>query len=831
MHAWFLTQPLLGVLLCGVVLLVLGFFGVPGFAWTVASVLLAFTWGAPWWLLVAIGAIGAALSFPPVRRVVATGPVMGIMRALKFLPAISDTEREALEAGTVWADGELFSGRPNMAKLVSENYPNLTADEQAFLDGPVERICALCDDWDVIQRRDLSPEVWQALKDDGFFGLLIPTEYGGRGFSAEAKSRIIAKLSSRSGTLGITVMVPNSLGPAELLLHHGTQEQRDHWLPRLATGQEIPCFALTEPNAGSDAGSMTSHGDVFRGEDGELYLRLTWSKRYITLAAISTVLGLAFKLRDPDNLLGKGTNPGITCALVPSDTPGVVLGRRHDPLGVPFYNCPTEGHDVVVPVSTIIGGAEGAGRGWQMLMEALSAGRGIALPASSTATAKNLSRIAGAYAAVRQQFGMSIGNFEGIAEPLARLGSSAYVLEAARRYTCGAIDSGQKPAVVTAMAKYSFTETARHCINDAMDILGGAAISRGPRNLLSNAYFAAPISITVEGANILTRTLMIFGQGAVRSHPFAYKEIRAMEERDLTGFDQAFWGHVGHVVQNTCRAKVMWLTRGMVASSPVSGPTARYWKKLGWTSSTFATLADTAMAGLGGNLKRREALTGRFADIFVEMYLITAVLRRFEAEGQRKEDLPFVRYSLDAAFGRVQNSFEALLANLSIPGIGWVFKWPVRFMLRLNPIGRAPGDEITVAVAALMQAPGEQRERLFGGLYMPQAPTEHLRRLESAFELCVAAAPAVKKVKRAMHKKKLERGPILGALDRAVELAVIDASEASAIRASEAARDDAVAVDSFSLDEYLETAHEPESASSADERDERDERDEGQPAA
>lgn len=820
MHAWFLSNaPILGLVLSAVLLLALGFVGAPGIAWTLGVAALAVLWGAPIWAVAAIVVVGAVLSFPPIRRSVATRPIMGIMRALKFLPVISDTEREALEAGTVWADGELFSGRPDVDRLVRENYPELTEEERAFLDGATERVCELCDDWDVMQRRDLPPAVWRALKDEGFFGLLIPKEYGGLGFSAEAKSRIIAKLSSRSGTLGITVMVPNSLGPAELLLHHGTQEQRDHWLPRLARGEEIPCFALTEPNAGSDAGSMTSRGEVFKGDDGELYLRLNWSKRYITLAAISTVLGMAFKLKDPENLLGQGTDLGITCALVPSDAPGVVLGRRHDPLGVPFYNCPTTGEDVIVPVAAIIGGAAGAGRGWQMLMEALSAGRGIALPSSSTATAKNLSRIAGAYSTVRQQFGLSIGNFEGIAEPLARLGSSAYVLEAARRFTCGAIDAGQKPAVVTAMAKYSFTETNRRCINDAMDVLGGAAISRGPRNLVAHAYYAAPISITVEGANILTRTLMIFGQGAVRSHPFAYREIVAMEKNDVQGFDAAFWGHVGHVIQNTCRAKVMWMTRGLLASSPVEGPTSSYWKRLGWVSSTFATLADFSMAGLGGELKRREALTGRFADIFVEMYLITAVLRRFEADGRPTEDLPFVRFSLDSAFGRIQQSFEGLCANLSIPFVGWIFKYPVRFWLRVNPMGRMPGDEATVRVADLLQKPGAQRERLFGELYLSDDPSDALRRLESAFEACVAAAEPTKKVKRAMRSKKLERGPLVPSLDRAVELAVITSDEAETIRAAEAARDDAIQVDDFTLDEYLRTAHVAEGGA------------EGQPAA
>ncbi|MEZ5977040.1 MAG: acyl-CoA dehydrogenase [Planctomycetota bacterium] len=806
MHGWYLSHLVIGVVSTPIVLLALGYVGARAIPWTVGALALGFLWGLPWWALLVVAAIGAVTAFVPLRRRVVTQPVMSFMRAMKFLPVISRTEREALEAGTVWVDGELFGGRPDVHRLAKEPLTELTPEEQAFLDDQVERVCAMTSDWDVFQHRDLPQDVWRTLREEGFFGLLIPREYQGRGFSAEAKSRIIAKLSSRCGPLGITVMVPNSLGPAELLLHHGTQEQRDHWLPRLAKGIEVPCFALTEPNAGSDAGSMTSHGEVFRGDDGELYLRLTWRKRYITLAAISTVLGLAFKLHDPNEFLGKGKDPGITCALIPTNTPGVVLGERHDPLGVPFYNCPTSGDDVVVPVSAIIGGAAGAGRGWQMLMECLSAGRGIALPASSTASAKGFARIAGAYSLVRQQFGVSIGAFEGIAEPLSRIGAAAYELEAARRFTTSGIDAGHKPAVITALLKYCATETSRRVTNDTMDILGGAAISRGPRNLVAHAYFAQPISITVEGANILTRTLMIFGQGAIRSHPYAYKEIRAMEERDVAGFDAAFFGHVGHVVRNLSRSIVLTLTRGALAPSPVSGPTARYWRKLGWTSATFATLADFAMAGLGGNLKRKEALSGRFADMFVEMYLATAVLRRFEADGRPREDLPFVRLALDHSFARVQRAMEGLLTNLTIPGMRWFFAGPVRWLHRLAPIGTEPTDELAQRVAELLQEPGPQRERLFGQLYMPTSETEPVRALETAFEKVHAAHPVVHKVKKAMKKGKVAKRPILEALPEAVTAGVIEEKEAAIVRAAEEARAEAIEVDAFSLEDYMKTA-------------------------
>ncbi|MDX1532201.1 MAG: acyl-CoA dehydrogenase, partial [Rhodothermales bacterium] len=505
--------------------------------------------------LLGAGAVAAVLGAPPIRRNTLSKGIMTGMKKLGFLPQISDTEKTAIEAGTVWVDGELFSGKPDFRRLLNEAYPDLTPEERAFLDGPVEEACRMTDDWDVMQRKDLPEEVWAHLREHKFFGLIIPEEYGGLGFSASANSAVVAKLSSRNQVLGITVMVPNSLGPAELLVHYGTQEQKDHYLPRLASGEDIPAFALTEPQAGSDAGGISSTGEVFRGDDGELYVRLNWKKRYITLAAISTVLGLAFKLKDPDNLLGKGTDLGITAALVPTKTEGVVLGKRHDPLGIPFYHCPTEGHDVVLPLEfTLIGGKAGAGKGWKMLMESLAAGRGISLPATATGGTKAVYRVASAHAAVRKQFGLPIGKFEGIEEPLARIGGWAYLTEAARRYTNGGLDQGAAPAVVTAMMKYNTTELFRKAVNDGMDILGGNGISRGPRNTLAHAYIGLPVSITVEGANILTRTLMIFGQGAIRCHPYALREMQALMAWDVKAFDAAFWPHIGHVIRNAFRA-------------------------------------------------------------------------------------------------------------------------------------------------------------------------------------------------------------------------------------------------------------------------------------
>ncbi|HLQ37651.1 MAG TPA: acyl-CoA dehydrogenase, partial [Planctomycetota bacterium] len=582
----------------------LGFIGAPLVAWVALYGVAAFALGAPWWSWIVLLPL-VPLLLPALRRQLLSARLLQLLRDGGFLPQISDTERVAIAAGTVWLDGELFSGRPNLKKLAASPYPDLTEEERAFLDGPVTKACEMTDDWRVFQERDLPKEVWDFLKRERFFGMIIPKQYGGLGLSPSANSAVVTRLTTRSMPLAITVMVPNSLGPAELLIHYGTDAQKQRWLPALATGEEIPCFALTEPGAGSDAGAIQASGVVCRGDDGRLMLKLNWNKRYITLAAVSTVLGLAFQVHDPDNLLGKGPLPGITCALIPTSAAGVQLGRRHDPMGIPFYNCPTTGRDVMVPLEdAVIGGQQGVGQGWKMLMECLAAGRGISLPANSTGGAQLVARAAGAYAAVRQQFGLPIGRFEGIEEPLGRIAGYTYLLEAARRYTCGGLDAGAKPPVVTAIVKYHATELWRKVINDGMDVLGGAALSRGPRNLLAHGYMGTPICITVEGANILTRTLMIFGQGAIRCHPYAFQEIEAMAQNDPVRFDRNFWRHVRHVVRNGCRALLLGLSRGWLALPPRAGATARYWQKLSWASAKFAFWADLAMGALGGNLKR-----------------------------------------------------------------------------------------------------------------------------------------------------------------------------------------------------------------------------------
>ncbi|MEE2888341.1 MAG: acyl-CoA dehydrogenase, partial [Planctomycetota bacterium] len=688
----------------------------------------------------------------------------------------------------------------------TESFPELTAEEQAFLDGPVSEVCRMTSAWEVQQQRDLPAEVWQYLKDKGFFGMIIPKEHGGLGFSTLAHGAVVQKLSSRAMPLAITVMVPNSLGPAELLLHFGTEDQRKHYLPRLARGEEMPCFALTEPGAGSDAGSLTSRGEVFRGDDGELHLRLNWDKRYITLAAVSTVLGLAFQLHDPDNLLGHGKNPGITCALIPTNTAGVDIGRRHDPLGVPFYNCPTLGEDVVVPITAIIGGADGAGHGWKMLMECLAAGRGISLPGTSTGGAQFTARVAGAYAAVRKQFGLSIGRFEGIEEPLARIGGFTYLMDAARRYTCGALDSGNKPPVITAIAKLNFTELFRKVINDGMDILGGAAISCGPRNLLGAGYIGSPISITVEGANILTRTMIIFGQGSIRCHPYAFNEINAATNGDLDAVDRNMFGHIGHVIRNLCRSVLMSVSRGYLTVSPAANPTAKYYRKLNWASATFATMADLAMGTLMGDLKRKEKITGRFADVLSWMYLTSAVLRRFEAEGRRPEDRAFMEWAASYGFHQIHEAFQGINANLNVPVLGRLLRGPVALWSRVNPIGSPPSDRLGSRIARALQEPGNLRNRLTEGIFIPTDSDDQLATLETALVLHHQADEIVGKIKDAVRARKLPKNRPESLIPQAVEEQVITPEEAELLKTAERARTEAITVDSFSLAEYLQTA-------------------------
>lgn len=785
-------------------LLFVGFFGSPLIVWTIALAAILFGFGAPTWLWIVFAVLAVIFNIPPIRAALVTSGVFGIFKKFEFLPKISDTEKAALDAGVVWVEKDLFSGKPNFTNLMNEPYPSLTAEEKAFMDGPVNTLCAMIDHWQIYKTKEIPQDIWDYIRKEKFLGMIVPKEYGGLGFSALCHSEVIMKLSSRSISVAIQVMVPNSLGPAELLAHYGTDKQKDYWLPRLADGREIPCFGLTEPTAGSDAGAITSTGILFKDTDGKIKIKLNWNKRWITLAAISSVIGLAFRLRDPENLLGKGEDVGITCALIPSKTPGVVLGRRHDPLNTPFYNCPTQGKDVVVDAEeAIVGGLGGAGRGWMMLMECLAAGRGISLPAQATGGAKLATRVTSAHSVVRRQFGVSIGKFEGVEEPLARIGASTYALEAMRIYTLGALDKGIKPGVITAMQKYYSTEMGRKSINDAMDIMGGAGISMGPRNVLAEIYIATPIGITVEGANIMTRTLIIFGQGALRAHPFAYAEVKAYEANDLKAFDKAFFGHIGHIVRNTCRAILLSLSRGYLAATPDCHPQMKiYFRRLSWTSATYALLADVAMGVLGGSLKMREKITGRFADILANMYIATSILRRFEAEGRREEDLAFVHYNLKYNMAEIQKGFDGIFDNLKIPGLRWFFKGWIGAWSRINSIGSQASDGWSHAIASAMMKEGGIRDRLTAGIYMPTNRNDQLGRLEYAMSVTLQAEAAEKKIKKAIRDGALPKKKAHLLLDEARSKNIITDAELKLMQESDSVRYDAILVDDFSEEQY-----------------------------
>ncbi|SDY55935.1 acyl-CoA dehydrogenase [Nitrosomonas sp. Nm58] len=713
-------------------------------------------------ILSLIAIVVAILVIPFLRRHIFSNLIMRIFR--KILPQISQTEQEALDAGTVWWEGDLFSGKPDWHKLLAYPKPVLSPEEKAFLEGPVEHLCAMLDEWHITHERyDLPPQAWQFIKDNGFFGLIIPKEYGGYGFSALAHSEVVMKISSRSNTAAITVMVPNSLGPAELLLHYGTEEQKNHYLPRLAKGLEVPCFALTGPEAGSDAGSIPDLGIVCRGEyNGQqdvLGMRVTWEKRYITLGPVATILGLAFKLRDPDRLLGDEEDLGITLALIPTNTPGVNIGRRHFPLNGAFQNGPNSGKDVFIPMDWVIGGREGVGSGWRMLMNCLAAGRSISLPATSTGAAKLAARTSGAYGRVRVQFKIPIGFFEGVEEALARIAGNTYMMDAARVMTAGAVDLGEKPSVISAIVKYHLTERSRQAINDAMDVLGGKGICMGPGNYLARTYQQTPIGITVEGANILTRNMIIFGQGAIRGHPYALQEINAANDQDKKrasiAFDQALMGHIAFGIRNVFRSFFFGLTSRYIKEIPegVLSDTVDYYRQLTRFSAAFALVTDIAMLKLGGSLKRKERLSARLGDILSMLYLCSATLKRFEDDGRPVSDLPLLHWSIQDALYRIQQAFDEFLRNFSGH---FLMRGLMRFLI--FPLGKRyslPADELSHRVARLILEPGEVRNRLTAGIYIPTADNEPLVVLEQALECAIACEAIEAKLRSAAKAGQL----------------------------------------------------------------------------
>jgi acyl-CoA dehydrogenase len=756
--------------------------------------------------------IGAVFVLKPLRRALVTRGIFGAYK--KMLPAMSDTERTALEAGTVWWEGQLFSGRPQWSALLAFPKPTLTAEEQSFLDVETNELCRLVNDWETTHvHNDLSPEAWQYIKDKGFLGMIIPKEFGGKGFSAYAHSQVVMKLSTRSSASAVSVMVPNSLGPAELLLHYGTDAQKQHYLPRLARGLEIPAFALTSPQAGSDAASIPDRGVVCRGvyQGREvLGMRVTWDKRYITLGPICTVLGLAFRLYDPDHLLGSVEDIGITCALVPHDHPGVNIGRRHLPLNAMFQNGPNWGDDVFMPLEFIIGGPAMAGQGWRMLMECLAAGRSISLPASNTGMMKLTARAVGAYARVRAQFKTAIGKFEGVEEPLARIGGNLYMADAARVMTAGAIDLGEKPSVVSAIVKYHVTERGRLVVNDGMDILGGKGICLGPQNFLGRAYQQIPVGITVEGANILTRCLIIFGQGAIRCHPYVLREMMATQDSDgargLREFDDALFSHIGFTTSNKARAFLMGLTGARFVGAPdnVAPETRRYYQRLTRFSAAFAFLADVSMLTMGGDLKRKEKISARLGDILAQLYLCSATLKRFEVDGRPVADAPLMHWSIRDAMFKMQIAFDGVIANFPNRFLAWglrrvIFPFGQRYV--------TPSDHLGHQVASLLIAPSATRDRLVADSYVPQDEEDPVGALELAL-IAAVDAEAIEARVRAAHKAgQLDARGMPAQIAQAIERGLISREEQALLVRREALRQKVIRVDDFPQDFGIGNAH------------------------
>lgn len=783
---------LIWLLVIGGALVVLARFEASLRSWTigvaVALVLLGLAGLLNFWAGLVLWALflGLAipLNLPDLRRRVLSDPLRARIR--QVLPPMSDTERQAIESGTVWWEAELFRGDPDWRELLDVPAPRLSEREQAFLDGPVEELCRMLDDWDIVhERNDLPPQVWTFMQENRFFGMIIPQKYGGLEFSAHAHSQVVMKISSRSGTAGVTAMVPNSLGPAELLLKYGTEAQKEHYLPRLADGRDIPCFGLTGPFAGSDATAIPDTGIICWGEhEGRrvLGMRANWEKRYITLGPVATVLGLALKVYDPECLLGGETDLGITCALIPTDTPGVEIGRRHEPLGTAFQNGPNWGHDVFIPLDWVIGGPDGVGRGWVMLMECLSTGRGISLPAVGASGGKFYSRNAGAYARVRRQFNLPIGRFEGIEEPLARIGARTYMMDSARLLTLSALDAGEEPSVVSAILKHFNTEGYRQVVNDAMDIHGGRGICEGPSNYLATAYRSVPVTITVEGANILTRSMIVFGQGAMRCHPYLVAEITAAQAGDAESasrdFDAALVSHMGFTVRNAARAFVYGLSRARLAPAPRPGISAKYFRRLARMSAAFAFVADMTLLTLGGELKRKEKLSGRFADALIHMFVCSAVLKHYEDSGRPQADLPLMEWSVKYCLYRIQDALDEILRNFPITWFGIVLRWMV------FPLGRRfryPNDRTGHRVAQLLLEPSPARDRLTAGIYIDQRPEDVTGRLEHALKLAVEVEP----IEQRLRKRKAQWSPRMDYeewLRERVEEGVIDAAEADTLR-------------------------------------------------
>ncbi len=770
-----------------------------------AVFLLAYAAGGGSWTLFFLGVLllavaGTVLLNPPLRQEWLTRPALEYFR--RVMPEVSPTEQAALDAGTVWWDGELFSGRPQWDRLYGLPSPQLAAEEQAFLDGPVAAFCALCDDWRITTAdRDLSPEAWAHLKRHGFFGMIIPKDYGGLGFGALAHSAVLNRIASSPGgvTAASIVAVPNSLGPAELLLHYGTEEQKQHYLPRLATGEEIPCFALTSPWAGSDAGAIPDLGLVCRGQwQGRetLGMRLTFDKRYITLAPVATLVGLAFRLYDPEQLLGGGRELGLCCALIPRDTPGLQIGTRHWPLDNPFMNGPVRGSELFVPLDFIIGGPARIGQGWRMLMECLAAGRAISLPSNTAGQATMAALASGAYARIRRQFGQPVGSFEAVQEQLARLGAQAYAVQAVRQLTAQAVELGEKPAVPSAIAKSFCSETAQDSLKRAMDIHAGKGVMLGPSNWLARAFQGTPVAITVEGANLLTRGMILFGQGALRCHPYLRDEIAAAAEPNaalgLERFDALLMAHAGHALQAGARSLVSGLTLARWGQAPGDTAMRRIALRAERYSAALALCTELTLAAVGGGLKLRESLSARLGDVLTGLYVVSAVLRRYEQDGRPAEDLPLLQAVCDEQFLRIETALDGLLLNLPRRPLAWLGR------LLVFPLGRharAADDATAQRIATALQQPGGLRLRLAAGLH--DAAASPLGRLDAAMMQAINAEPLMRKLQQAQRAGRLQHPHPLERIEEAREAGVLAEDESRQLRAALQAAEALCAVDEF----------------------------------
>ncbi len=750
-------------------------------------------------ILCAIELIFIVGAIKPLRRELLSKHLFKLIK--KAMPTMSTTERDALEAGTVSWEGDIFSGAPDFALLRSAPTVSLTEEEKAFMDGPVNTLCSRLDDWDITHNRtDLPPEIWQFIKENRFLGMIIPKQYGGLEFSATAQMSILVRIYGRSVTAATTISVPNSLGPGELLLKYGTEEQKNYYLPRLADGREVPCFALTGPNAGSDAASIPDVGIVcrqkFNGEE-TLGVRLNWDKRYITLCPVATVIGLAFRMFDPDNLLAKGEDVGISCALIPAATKGVTKGRRHFPLNAGFLNGPTQGKDVFIPMDYLIGGATMAGQGWMMLMECLSAGRAISLPSSANGGAQVVSLASGAYARIRKQFNQPIGRFEGIEEPLARIAGHAYITDSALTMAAAAIDHGAKPSVAGAILKYHTTELARQIASDAMDIHGGKGICLGPNNYLGRGYQSAPIGITVEGANILTRSLIIFGQGAIRCHPYVFKEMESARTNDLVEFDKAFFGHVGFILANFTKSLTFSWTDGRFTKAPASSA-AHYYRLIHKYSSNLAFLADFSMAVLGGKLKRKEKLSARLGDMLSYLYLASAVLKRFYEDGEPESDLPLVEWSCQQLLHQCEAAMHGVIVNFPV-------RWArIALHIILKPLGiqrYKPNDNLGRKLARMLTEPNETRTRLTRLVYKESNDCCPVGRMEEAFHKICAVEELEKKLLKSVKERKLKSLRLSGLIEEALQLGILSSVEAAQLQEAEAARQSVIKVDDFADEE------------------------------